>query len=296
MKEFFVNNISKASYTIYIDGVATNADGAVTAKAFLNGSETGSTLSVTSPSTGKYTALVPMAMVTTEGYIRIEWTFSLQSNAMMVSEEYEVVTQYAPWSAFQTNATYADFVDCERIARKIIDGYTGQTFGKVSTIYTVEGIDTNGLKLPRRLITLIEVKWQDQYTNPYVISAPSPSDGWNEYDWELVADGWMLRTPRSRRRIDPVYPTRFSFKRSTSYAVEGVWGYKAVPINIQEAAKIIISNLLCKDQKYRDKYLESVKANDWDITFMKEAFQGTGSVTADQLLNEFRMYPGVGVI
>lgn len=296
MKELLLNNLSSVDYTIYIGGVATNATGAVTGKAFLNNAESGTSLVVTSPSTGKYTAVVPMTMVAAEGSIRIEWSFTLQSQAIVLSEEYSVVTPYAPWGVFQSKATYTDFLDCERIARKIIDSYTGQTFGRISTVYTVEGIDTNGLKLPRRLMTVTEVRWQDQYTNPEVITAPSPSDGWNEYNWELSSDGWILRTPRSRRRLDPVYPQKYSFKRNTSYNVEGLWGYNTVPTNIEEAAKIIISNLLCKDQKYRDKYLESVATNDWDLKFMKEAFRGTGSVTADQLLNEYRLYPGVGVI
>jgi hypothetical protein len=296
MKELLVNNLSTVDYTIYIDGTPTNADGVVTAKAFLNGSNAVTTLNVTSPSTGKYRAILPMTMVAGEGSVRIEWGFTIQTNVMVFSEEYSVVTPYAPWSYFQTKATFADFLDCERVARKIIDAYTGQTFGKISATYTVDGIDTNGIKLPRRLMTITEVTWQDQYTNPSVITAPIPTDGWNEYDWELVSDGWILRTPRSRNKLDMVYSTRYSFKRNTSYNVNGVWGYSAVPTNITEAAKIIVANLLCKDQKYRDKYLESIKANDWDITFMKEAFQGTGSVTADQLLNEYRMYPGVGVI
>lgn len=296
MKELLVNNLSTVDYTIYVEGVPTAATGAVTASAFLNGSATGTTLTVTNPSTGKYTAMLPMSMVTGEGNVRVQWAFTIQSNAMVLSEEYVVVTPYAPWSYFQNKATYADFRDCERVARKIIDAYTGQSFGKVSAVYTVEGIDTNGIKLPKRLMSVTEVTWQDQYTNPTIVTPPVPTDGWNEYDWELVADGWILRTPRSRRRMDAVYPTKFSFKRSTSYNINGVWGYSTVPTNIEEAAKIIVANLLCKDQKYRDKYLESVKANDWNITFMKEAFQGTGSVTADQLLNEYRMYPGVGVI
>lgn len=296
MKELLINNLSTVDYTIYIDGIATNADGAVTAKAYLNNELSGTSISVTSPATGKYKALLPMSMVTSEGFLRIEWSFSIQSNLVVLSEEYIVITPYAPWSVFQAKATYQDFLDCERIARRVIDAYTGQTFGKLNTKFTIEGIDTNGLKLPRRLLSLTEVKWFDQYTNPSVITAPSPSDGWNEYDWELVADGWILRTPRSRSRIDAVCTQKYSFKRNTSYQVEGIWGYGSVPINIQEAAKIIISNLLCKDQKYRDKYLKAIGTNDWDLEFMKEAFQGTGSVTADQLLNEYRLYPGVGVI
>ena len=296
MKELLVNNLSTVDYTIYIDGTATNADGSVTAKAYLNNAETGTNLSVSSPSTGKYKALVPMTMVASEGSVRVEWTFTIQSNPVVLSEEYEVVTPYVSWNVFQSKASYADYLDSERIARKVIDWYTGQTFGKLATIYTVEGIDTNGLKLPRRLLSLTEVRWMDQYTNPSVITAPSPSDGWNEYNWELVSDGWILRTPRARKRLDAAYPTKYSFSRNTSYQVEGVWGYSAIPTNIEEAAKIMVANLLCKDQKYRDKYLKAIQTNDWDIEFMKEAFQGTGSVTADQLLNEYRMYPGIGVI
>lgn len=296
MKELLVNNLSTVEYIIYVDGVATAADGLVVAKAFLNGAETSTTLTVTTPSTGKYKALVPMSMVLEEGSVRIEWSFALQSNPVILSEEYAVVTPYAPWSYFQSKTTYAEYLECERVARKIIDWYCGQTFGKIEATYAVEGSDTNGLRMPRRLFSLTEVRWQDVYTNPSVITAPSPYDGWIEYSWELIADGWILRTPRSRSRIDAAYPTRFSFKRNTSYNVEGIWGYSSVPTNVEEAAKIIIANLLCKDQKYRDKYLESIATGDWDIKFMKEAFTGTGSVTADQLLKEYRMFPGIGVI
>lgn len=296
MKELLVNNLSTVEYTIYVDGVATNADGSVIAKAFLNGATTSTTLTTTSPSTGKYKALVPMSMVAEEGAVRIEWTFALQSNPIVLSEEYAVVTPYAPWNYFQTKAIYSDYLECERVARKIIDWYCGQTFGKIRATYAVEGSDTNGLRMPKRLLSLTEVRWQDVYTNPNIITAPSPYDGWVEFTWELMADGWILRTPRSRNRLDTAYPTHFSFKRNTSYNVEGVWGYSSVPTNVEEAAKIIIANLLCKDQKYRDKYLESIETGDWTIKFMEEAFSGTGSVTADQLLKDYRMFPGIGVI
>lgn len=296
MKELLVNNLSTVEYIIYVDGVATAADGLVVAKAFLNGAATSTTLTVTTPATGKYKALVPMSMVSEEGAVRIEWSFALQSNPVVLSEEYAVVTPYAPWSYFQSKTTYTEYLECERVARKVIDWYCGQSFGKIEATYAIEGSDTNGLRMPRRLQSLTEVRWQDVYTNPSVITAPNPYDGWVEYSWELMADGWILRTPRSRRRIDAAYPTRFSFKRNTSYNVEGIWGYSSVPTNVVEAAKIVIANLLCKDQKYRDKYLESIATGDWDIKFMKEAFVGTGSVTADQLLKEYRMFPGIGVI
>lgn len=296
MKELLINNLSTIEYKIYVDGILTDADDAVTAKAFLNGAETGTDLSVSTPSTGIYKALMPFSMVSMEGEIRVEWSFLLQTNPVILSEYYEVVTPYAPWSYFESSYAYTDYLECERIARKTIDWYCGQSFGKRHAIYAVEGSDTNGLRMPRRLLSLTEVRWQDIYTNPNVITAPTPYDGWTEYTWELVSDGWILRTPRSRTKMDAAYPTKFSFKRNTSYNVEGIWGWNSVPINVTEAAKIIIANLLCKDRKYRDKYLESIAAGDWDITFMKEAFDGTGSVTADQLLEDYRMYPGIGVI
>lgn len=296
MKELLVNNLSTVEYIIYVDGVATNADGLVIAKAFLNGAETSTALTVTTPSTGKYKALVPMSMMLEEGTVRIEWSFALQSNPVVLSEEYAVVTPYAPWSYFQSKTTYSEYLECERIARKVIDWYCGQSFGKIEAVYSVEGSDTNGLRMPRRLLSLTEVRWQDIYTNPSVITAPSPYDGWVEYNWELMANGWILRTPRSRSRLDAAYPVKFSFKRNTSYNVEGVWGYSSVPTNVEDAAKILIANLLCKDQKYRDKYLESIATGDWDIKFMKEAFEGTGSVTADQLLADYRVFPGMGLI
>jgi hypothetical protein len=53
---------------------------------------------------------------------------------------------------------------------------------------------------------------------------------------------------------------------------------------------------MCQDHKYRDKYLQSIKMGDWRIQFHDLAFNGTGNATADKLLLDYRIYPGVGII
>lgn len=291
MKEILVNSISTVSYKIYVDGVATAATGPVTARV-LNGAVVLANPTVNNTSTGVYSFIIPPALVNEEKILTVEWTFTVSGYSMVVQEDYDVVTPYSAWDYFKSITTYEKYLEAERISRKVIDGYTGQTFGKRKTIYTAEGSDNNSIRLSHRLLELDDVSWIDLWNAPDTITAPD----YPVSSWDITADGWILRTPRSRFGADPVAIPSYSFRRNTAYSVDGTWGWESVPTGVQEASKILTANLLCQDQKYRDKYLDTLKTGDWNIRFSPLAFSGTGSAVADELLLEYRMLPGIGVI
>lgn len=292
MKELLVDSISSVDYTIYVDGVATAATGEVTAK-ITRELET-ATVTAAAGVPGTYSFIVPPSMISTEGSLTVEWSFTVQGYPMKVTEVYDITTPYSPWHYFKDVTTYKEYLECERVARKIIDSYCGQSFGKEHTTYGVEGTGNNGLRLPRRLMIPESVKWLNIDTVPNIITVPSQD--YTYYAWELAADGWILRNATSRIRIDAAYTQRDTFGRNTIYNVTGLWGWDQVPTNVTEASKILTANYLCQDQKYRDKYLASIATGDWDIKFAPQAFNGTGSATADELLKDYRMFPGIGVI
>lgn len=292
MKEILLDSITTAKYTIYIDGVVTAATGAVTARVLRDAVVVLASPTVTSPSTGTYSFVMPPNLIEEECELEVQWSFTVAGHTMVISEPYKIVTPYCNWEYFKTTTTYDKFLESERIARYLIDSYCGQVFGKESTIVKTEGSDNNSIRLTRRLLELDDVTWTDLWYAPGTIVVPDyPLDS-----WEIAADGWILRTPRSRVSIDPAYSPSYSFKRNVAYFIEGLWGWYAVPTAVEEASKILTANLLCQDQKYRDKYLDTLKTGDWNIRFSPLAFAGTGSATADDLLLDYRMLPGIGVI
>lgn len=77
------------------------------------------------------------------------------------------------------------------------------------------------------------------------------------------------------------------WKNDYPFEITGNWGYKTIPANVKEAAKILVNDYACGEIAYRDRYLESIKAADWRLQFSSRAWEYTGNVRADQLLAEY---------
>jgi hypothetical protein len=308
MKEILANTISKVEYRIYIDGVLTDATGDVRVTVLRDGVKVVDNQLATAPSgtDGTYQYLLPTSVIIdaeqvpvtiTEGILEAIWTFTVSSNTLSVKEYYSVVTPYCSWEYFaptevgDTTPTYKEYLECERVARFIINSYCGQEFGQEITTYAIEGHGTNSLALPRRLQTLDTVTWSG---NPVARSGQIIGYEY-PYAWEVIGN-WTIRQQPYPRRVDPVYNSTPRFVRNRTYNVSGLWGYAAVPTPVEEAAKILTADFMCKEAKYRDKYLDNIKMGDWRIQFAAGAFNGTGNAKADDLLLDYRLMPGVGLI
>jgi hypothetical protein len=308
MKELLINSLSNIKYKIHVEGVLTDATGNVLVT--VSRGETklidNQIATAVSDTDGTYKYLLPSYVViddetipvtTAEGILEVVWTFTLNSNNFIVKEYYNVVTPYCSWEYFEpispnTEPSYSDYLECERIARFIINSYCGQEFGQEYTTYAVEGHGTNSLALPRKLQTLDTVTWtgNDIQRPGNVIKYNYP------YAWEVVGSGWTIRQQPYARGIDPVYNINSRFIRNRTYNVAGVWGYQSVPTAVEEASKILTADFMCKEAKYRDKYLDNIKMGDWRIQFAAGAFNGTGNAKADDLLIDYRLMPGLGLI
>lgn len=309
MKEILANSISKIEYKIYVDGVLTDATGDVHVTVSRNGVKVVDNQVATVPAStdGTYQYLLPtsttvdgeeISVTTTEGILEATWTFTVGTNTLAVKEYYNVVTPYCLWEYFapvevgDTTPTYKDYLECERVARFIINSYCGQEFGQEYTTYAVEGHGTNSLALPRRLQTLESVTW----TNYPFPRSGGVIGGSYPYAWEVVGNGWTIRQQPYARPIDPIYNKEPRYIRNRTYNVAGLWGYSAVPTAVEEASKILTADFMCKEAKYRDKYLDNIKMGDWRIQFASGAFNGTGNAKADDLLLDYRLMPGLGLI
>lgn len=295
MKEILINSISNVSYTVYVDGIATSATGTPLAQVYEGEVLVLPSATVVSGGMGIYKFIMPPELVKEEKILTVKWTFTVSGHAMTAYEKYDVVTPYSQWDYFKTSnagITYDKYLESERIARKVIDSYCGQSFGNRSEVIDTEGNNGNAIRLTKRLIKLDAVTWISQWYSPDAIVVPD----YPVTSWDITADGWILRTPAARDRLDAATIPYYSFKNNITYSIFGTWGWDQVPTSVEEASKILTANFLCQDQKYRDKYLDTLKTGDWNIRFSPLAFAGTGSATADDLLLDYRISPGIGVI
>lgn len=308
MKEILVNSISNAEYKIYVDGVLTDATGAVHVTVYKGDTKVvDNQTAIAVPSTdGTYRYLLPttttvdgdeISVTTTEGMLKATWSFTVGTTELQITEYYNVVTPYSLWDYFaplapETTPSYTTYLECERVARFIINSYCGQEFGQEYTTYAVEGHGTNSLAMPRHLQALDTVTWTQN-----TVPRSGEVIGWNyPYAWEIVAEGWTIR--QQPYPCDTIVTREFRsrFQRNRTYNVSGQWGYMAVPTPVEEASKILVADFMCKEAKYRDKYLDNIKMGDWRIQFASGAFNGTGNAKADELLLDYRLTPGLGLI
>lgn len=257
--------------------------------------------------TGGYQVTLPFSLVDRDRAFRINWNF--QYVEASVTKDYssksyvEVVTPYATVTEIRTALgtmpvmTDDELKRVERRIRGVIENYTGQKFGFYTGTKKIQSRGEDDLSLPARLITLTTV---DGTMYNDIANFQTRGDGWflgratdvNSSDqiWDNIIDdsgtgpGWRSKDPIT-------YPGRFRrglWRDNVVYTITGEWGYEDVPFNVKEAALILIEDNICPDSEYRDRYIEDVKTADYQYSYTPGAFRGTGSVIADQLLDEYR--------
>ncbi|WNN94619.1 head-to-tail adaptor [Streptomyces phage Phredrick] len=249
---------------------------------------------------GGYSVTLPFSLVDNDGSFVIKWKFNYlegsttqtyQSSTMIsVVTPYATIDEIRDATGLAIDAVSdAELIRVERRIRGVIDNYTGQSFGRYAGTKQVIGSGDRELKVQERLVRLdnitganivysdVDVASPGLYTvrgdGWYVgFSAPTPS---GDYVFENV-----IRDP------DSVY-TR-GFRDNFVYSITGVWGWEDVPSQVKEAALILIEDELCPQAEYRDRYLKSISGDGWRYEYNPNAYYGTGSVIADQILSPFR--------
>ena len=234
--------------------------------------------------------VVPYAFTTSEGEVTVSVTFTIDNVQVTKTDMFRVVTPIIKRSAVP-DISSADYNDLEPIVRHFLEVYCYQYFGTYVGVETIRGKGFDYIQTPLRLITMDSISFNEEEYDAagFVVK----DDGWliKRANWEtltlkqappdpdtLVSNG-IITAPYSRLNT--------TFWMDQPYAIDGVWGYEAVPTPVAQAAKLLMEDWSCQDAKYRNKYLENFRAADWRIQFKSQAFAGTGNLTADMLLNDY---------
>lgn len=221
------------------------------------------------------------------------------------------------------DATEADLWEVEAAVRHVIQAHTGQKFGfDRGKALTVEGHGETALRLPERLVSITGVNtltssldrsafiivsdgWylKKAWANATPLTQATESQFWGDFMNNSVFDNNIYSDPDGDGEPPIVGPLASrpggitvapgasgratAWKQDYPFEITGDWGYKTVPANVKEAARLLVNDYACSEAAYRDRYLESIKAADWRLQFSSRAWESTGNARADQLLDEY---------
>lgn len=203
------------------------------------------------------------------------------------------------------------YIRHERLARAIIDAMTGGFYYYDSTI-EIQGLGGDYLVVPGRINrinyvyrnnmkvydrfapegtiqdiyvitsdnTAITVKQEGLYNRSLgkPVSLPlAASDSFNLYN-----DSDDPIAALTKIREFDLFPKDYDF------VVTGEFGWPVVPLDIQEAARLLIDDLSCNKLQYLSRYIKEYKTDQFTIKYEDLAWRGTGNMMVDNILSGYQ--------
>lgn len=290
---------------IYKNGYLSNADGSV----FVTITDADTSASVTSgsafnaPPNGRYTFDLYPNFTALNRVLKVKWDYVINSASTFQTQYVQIVTPYAlvsdivdyynigPRPSDLNYHSEHDITTAEQIARLMVENYTGQKFGTRYDFQEQFGSGSDALELTERMLTIDKVYENSQlvidYTNGYNVFG---------YDVELTPTGKAIRIKidnaygdvRYDNQVDPTILYYGSFRNHTRYKVVGQFGYNYVPQDIKLCTMLLCGDLLSNDAAWRTKYLNKINLAEVSFELAKGAFNGTGNVIVDSILDSYR--------
>lgn len=298
----------KIHLNVYSDSVLTQADDLPYVSIYDADNDTSvipgfSGYSVDEDQPGVYSYMLNPALTNVNRVLKVIWEYSINGVDFAQESFYKVSSVYAPVSeivdflglgATPSDLNYQDperLAVAEKVARTIIEGYTGQVFYKYYGSQEVMGIGSDAISLTERMISIDKV-WENGQL--YIDNTSDPVINNFGFNLEITPTGKAIRIinagwdVRYDNQVDvnALYYGRFRDK--SRYKIEGEIGYKYVPEDIKMAAMLLVGDLIANDYSWRNKYLKKVDLSEISFEMSKGAFNGTGNVMVDNILDQYR--------
>jgi hypothetical protein len=248
------------------------------------------------PSAGRYTLPLSYRETQFDGRLDINWRGLDGTSIFTRTTSVEVITPLVDISDLRTlfqdtNKSDTELKELEEEVRIFIQSYTQQDFGYEIGAHSVVGNGETKVALPKRLIKAHEIS-----------GGPVGFFGVANNGWYLYLGNknyFSIKEMPPEDFIDNnVYMTQGvifvpdmywkKFRTGVQYKILGEWGYYSVPDDVRQAAILLAKDFGTGENLYRDRYLDTLKAGDWNFKFTPGAFRGTGNVRADKLLDPYR--------
>jgi hypothetical protein len=256
---------------------------------------------------GLYVAYLPLLYTGSNATLRLVWEYNVDSNPVSYEHDVFIVTPYTDLyqacgclgistdPSDPNYKSYRELAAAERYARKRIEEYTGQVFYLYNDVIRVMGSGSDTLTLPDKINTLHKLYINDILLIDNIVSPAVNNWG---YDVQISETGFGIRINRANMLDNTVYvangmvpPTIHDgegvFRNSVMYEVQGKFGWKKVPDEVDLAAIELMKDFFAKDNTWKNQYVQNIQAFDWQVEYNPEVFMGTGNAYADRLLSDF---------
>jgi hypothetical protein len=216
---------------------------------------------------------------------------------VVVSTNIDVIRPYTNISTLATdlNKTVTQVKEMERIARYIIDSEVSEGFKYVRKEKEIVGNGSDYLVVNEKINKLYKV-----YENGTLLY-DSTSDN-NELNFTISKDKTSivpLHEESNKTEYPQVWRDRYlsrAFSDGYDYVIDADFGYKIVPQDIQEATRLLCSDISNDNMKYLNKYIESFDNADFKIKFAKNFNASTGNLIVDRILAKYKNNIRIGVL
>ena len=295
-----------AEFEIYVNGQLANADGDVTVSVTdaNYGTVVGSGgVAFNDPALGRYTFDLDSSYTTLNRVLRVQWDYTVNGKAIFSEDFYEVFTPYAfvsdiiDYYGFGTRPSdlnyksHDEIIYAERLARYQIESYTSQTFGRAWGDQEQFGYGADAIELIQRMVNVEKIYENGVLVIDYTVDPVYNSFG---YDVELSTTNKALRILKSPYdviydgQMDPTVLYAGRFREHARYKIYGEIGWAYVPNDIKFCAIRLAGNILSRDAQWRERYLKKVNLSEISFELADGAFNGTGDVIVDNILDNYR--------
>lgn len=185
--------------------------------------------------------------------------------------------------------------EMERVARYIIDSEVSQGFGYTRKEKEIVGNGSDYLVVNEKINKLYKV-----YENGTLLY-DSESDN-NETTFAISKDKTSIVPvfeQDNKTEYPQVWRDRYlsrAFSDGYDYVIDADFGYKVIPQDIQEATRLLCSDISSDNMKYLNKYIESFDNDDFKIKFAKNFNASTGNLVVDRILTKYKNSIRIGVL
>jgi hypothetical protein len=301
MAEIHAGTNGPINFKTYYNGIAKDPDVGPTVKVYYEDSTSGVTLNPenTDVDSGSYFVFVPITATTDykHFYIHILYTINgtefYDKKHYVVTRPYATVSDIVEYSGYGVDTidsnykTYDEVMSAERYARFKINAFTGQKFDYGQKTISVLGDGVDVLLLPERIESISKV-WE----NDVLVYDSSVLD--NQITLKITDTNYAIVLDKGAGlEVFESYPYQADrphagyFNNGSKYTIQGMFGYKNVPIEIYDCTIRLSNDFFHQDTVWKEKYVKSMQTGDWSVDISPAAYTGTGNSAVDRMLEPF---------
>lgn len=205
------------------------------------------------------------------------------------------ISEYGDIEIVQSNpgirqATISQLIRQEKRARLLIDSIIGEPFVfKYKTVSTL-GQGTDMLYVGQRIESFDKIVQDDETV--YDITQ-DPEINLLEYQVGISSSKQNLKVILSGENINEwadisVLNSKGFFNKNSSYLVRGEYGWRYIPVDINQAVCELVTDMVCSDYEYRNKNIKSIKNDSYSVEFAQGS--STGNKIADSLIAPYKRF------